>query len=520
MAVDKDKNILGLSIVLDETMKVIHRSLEEYTPALSPREIGTIKFVGEGIARVDGLPNVKSEELVRFPGGLLGMAYNLDPDEVGIILLDESEFLEAGDEAHPTGRVLDVPVGEALMGRVIDAVGRPLDEMGMIPVLERRPVERNAPAIMSRAPVNRPLQTGIKVIDSLIPIGRGQRELILGDRQTGKTAIAVDTIINQKSEDVICIYCGIGKQKSSIAKVIADLKRHDALERCIIVMTSGDDPPGLQYIAPYAATTIGEYFMEQGKDVLIVYDDLTWHARAYRELALLLRRPPGREAYPGDIFYIHARLLERSTQLKSEYGGGSLTALPIIETQAQNISAYIPTNLISITDGQIYLSPVLFQKGILPAVDVGKSVSRVGGKAQLAAYRSVANKLRLSYTQFQELEAFSRFSTRLDEATRKTIDHGRRVREVMKQVQYEPLKVEEQISILLATVEGFLDECSLEQIEEAEKLIRKVVTEEYPVLCEHINAGKKLEDEERQELLDAMRQEIAMKMDRNQDADK
>ncbi|HKJ46887.1 MAG TPA: alternate F1F0 ATPase, F1 subunit alpha [Balneolales bacterium] len=520
MTVDKDKNILGLSIVLDETIKVINRSLEGYKPDLSPREIGTIKFVGDGIVRVDGLPNVKSEELVRFPGGLLGMAYNLDPDEVGIILLDESEFLEAGDEAHPTGRVLDVPVGEALMGRVIDAAGRPLDEMGMIPVLERRPVERRAPAIMSRAPVNRPLQTGIKVIDSLIPIGRGQRELILGDRQTGKTAIAVDTIINQKADDVICIYCGIGKQKASIAKVIADLKRHDALERCIIVMTSGDDPPGLQYIAPYAATTIGEYFMEQGKDVLIVYDDLTWHARAYRELALLLRRPPGREAYPGDIFYIHARLLERSTQLKSEYGGGSLTALPIIETQAQNISAYIPTNLISITDGQIYLSPVLFQKGILPAVDVGKSVSRVGGKAQLAAYRAVANKLRLSYTQFQELEAFSRFSTRLDEATRKTIEHGRRVREVMKQVQYEPLKVEEQISILLATVDGLLDECSIEQIEEAEMLIRKVVTDEYSELCNRINAGKKLEDEDRQKLLNAMRQEIKKMMDKNQDADK
>ena len=505
----KVKNNDQLSFLLKEALNVVDKTLDDYKPKLSPKEIGTIKYVGEGIARVDGLPTVKSEELVRFPGGLLGMAFNLDPDEVGVILLDESEHLQAGDEAHPTGRVLDIPVGDALLGRVMDAVGRPLDEKGIIPTVDRLPVERPAPAIMNRAPVNRPLQTGIKVIDSLIPIGRGQRELILGDRQTGKTAIAIDTIINQKEEDVICIYCGIGKQKASIAKVIADLKKYDAIEYTILVITTGDDPPGLQFIAPYAATSIGEYFMEQGKDVLIVYDDLTWHARAYRELALLLRRPPGREAYPGDIFYIHARLLERSTQLKNEFGGGSLTALPIIETQAQNISAYIPTNLISITDGQIYLSPTLFRKGNLPAVDVGKSVSRVGGKAQLAAYRAVANKLRLSYTQFQELEAFSRFSTRLDEETRKTIEHGRKVREVLKQVQYEPQKVEEQIAVLLATVEGLFDDLIPEQIEEAETSIHNWIHSEFPELCERMNKGKKLEDEDRKKLLDSMRQLIA-----------
>lgn len=498
----KIKNNDRLSVLLNETLNVIDHSLNVFQPLLAPKEIGTIKFVGEGIARVDGLPTVKSEELVRFPGGRLGMAFNLDPEEVGIILLDESEQLEAGDEAHPTGRVLDVPVGEALLGRVIDAVGRPLDEKGIIPFSERHVVERTAPPIMNRAPVNRPLQTGIKAIDALIPIGRGQRELILGDRQTGKTAIAVDTIINQQDKDVICIYCGIGKQKASVAKVIADLKKYNALEYSIVLVTTGDDPAGLQFIAPYAATTIAEYFMEKGKDVLIVYDDLTWHARAYRELSLLLRRPPGREAYPGDIFYIHARLLERSTQLKNEYGGGSLTALPIIETQAQNISAYIPTNLISITDGQIYLSPTLFQKGILPAVDIGKSVSRVGGKAQLSAYRAVANKLRLSYTQFQELEAFSRFSTRLDEETRKIIEHGRKVREVLKQSQYEPLKVEDQIAILLGTVEGIVDSLEPEQIEKTENLIRELLSNEFPELCDQINKGKKLDDQNRKSLLE------------------
>jgi len=498
------KQSTQLSAILDEIHKVAGQTLDDFKPELTPKEIGTVKSVGEGIARVEGLPNVRSEELVRFPGGVMGLAYNLDLEEVGVILLDEAVHLEAGDEALPTGRVLDVPVGESMLGRVVDALGRPLDEQGMIRTTQRWQVERDAPEIMSRAPVNRPLQTGIKVIDATVPIGRGQRELILGDRQTGKTAIAVDTIINQATGDVVCIYCAVGKQKAAIARVIADLYKYDAMEYSIVVATSGDDPPGLQYIAPYAATSMGEYFMQLGRDVLIVYDDLTWHARAYRELALLLRRPPGREAYPGDIFYIHSRLLERSTQLKTELGGGSMTALPIIETQAQNISDYIPTNLISITDGQIFLSPDLFQKGMLPAVDVGKSVSRVGGKAQLPAYHRVTGQLKLSYSQFQELEAFARFGTGLEEDTRRRLEHGRRVREVLKQSQYEPIPVDEQIGILLATVEGLLDGMDDEAIEKAEIIIRKKIREEFEEIGRHIRNGDKLTDDEYKMLINSL----------------
>jgi F-type H+-transporting ATPase subunit alpha len=341
-----------------------------------------------------------------------------------------------------------------------------------------------------------PLQTGLKLIDALIPIGRGQRELIVGDRQTGKTAIAIDTMINQKDKGVLCIYCGIGKRGSAMAKVIADLRDNECLDYSIVMVTTEDDPPGLQFIAPYAATAIGEYFMAEGKDVLVVLDDLTRHARAYRELSLLLRRPPGREAFPGDIFYVHSRLLERATHLRDRLGGGSLTALPIVETEAQNISAYIPTNLISITDGQIYLSPDLFQKGILPAVDVGKSVSRVGGKTQLAAYRAVAGDLRLSYSQFEELEAFSRFGTRLDEDTKKTLERGRRVREILKQPQQEPMPVAEQIAALVAVNKGLLDAVAVEDVPGVEAEIRRRVREALPQVCQDIEAGKKLEDED------------------------
>ncbi len=349
------------------------------------------------MARVRGLPGVQAEELIRFPGGLLGLAFNLEPKEIGVVLLGPSQDLKAGSLAHRTKRILDVPVGNELLGRVVDAMGQPLDDRGPLRATQRRPVERSAPPIMHRAPVTEPLQTGIKAIDALLPIGRGQRELILGDRQTGKTAIALDTILNQQDTGAVCVYCAIGQRSSAVAKLIATLRRRDALRYCVVVVAPGDAPPGIQFVAPYAATAMAEFFLDRGEDVLIVYDDLTRHARAYRELSLLLRRPPGREAYPGDIFYIHSRLLERATHLRDKYGGGSLTALPIIETQAQNLSAYIPTNLISITDGQIYLSPDLFRKGILPAVDVGRSVSRVGGKAQLRCYRAVAGQLRLSY---------------------------------------------------------------------------------------------------------------------------
>jgi F-type H+-transporting ATPase subunit alpha len=409
-------------------------------------------------------------------------------------------------------------VGEGLIGRVVDPMGRPLDGPGPVGGGEHRPVEREAPAIMDRAPVTVPIQTGLKVIDALIPIGRGQRELILGDRQTGKTAIALDTIINQHDKDVLCVYCAVGQRSSSVAKLIEDLRKHDATEYCIIVVAEGEDPPGLQYIAPYAATTMAEYFFEQGRDVLIVYDDLTRHAQAYRELSLLLRRPPGREAFPGDIFYIHSRLLERATHLREELGGGSLSALPIVETEAQNMSAYIPTNIISITDGQIYLSPDLFQKGVLPAVDVGKSVSRVGGKTQLPAYRAVAGHLRLSYSQFEELETFARFGTRLDETTLHTLEHGRRIREVLKQSQYEPLSASEQIAVLLAAAEGLLDAIPPDEVAPASNRIRKAVSAGLSEVCAAIESGAKLNDEDRDRLLAVARDAVGEKDENHEEA--
>ncbi len=438
---------------------------------LVSREIGTITSVSTGIATVRGLPGVGFEELVRFPGDLFGIAFNVDQEEIGVILLGEYSHLHAGDEVTRTGRVMDVAVGEELLGRVIDPLGRPLDDKGPIASRMRLPIEREAKAIMDRSPVTVPLQTGIMVIDALIPVGRGQRELILGDRQTGKTAIAIDAILNQRGQNVICIYNAIGQRGSAVAQVIAELRERGAMEYSIVVVSEGGDAPGLTYIAPYAATSIAEHFMESGRDVLIVYDDLTQHARAYREISLLLRRPPGREAFPGDIFYIHSRLLERSTHLRPELGGGSITALPIVETEAQDISAYIPTNLISITDGQLYLSPSLFELGVLPAVDVAKSVSRVGGAAQLAAYRALAGSLKLAYSQFEELEDFSRFGTRLDEHTRKAIEHGRRIRACLKQSQFAALSVFEQIMLLHALTAGLFDEIPLERVAAAERAL-------------------------------------------------
>jgi F-type H+-transporting ATPase subunit alpha len=390
---------------LDRSFAAVAQARRTFAPALVPREVGTITQVTTGIARVSGLPGAGFDELLTFPGGLAGIAFNVDEHELGVVLLGEYWHLQAGDEVLRTGRVMDVAVGPELLGRVIDPLGRALDGLGPIDATTRLAVERPAAAIMDRAPVDVPLQTGLKVIDALIPVGRGQRELILGDRQTGKTAIALDTILNQRGQDVICVYCAIGQRASAVAKAVATLRDKGAMDYTVVVVTEGNQPPGLAYITPYAATSIAEYFMEAGRDVLIVYDDLTQHARAYRELSLLLRRPPGREAFPGDIFYIHSRLLERSTHLSPERGGGSLTALPIIETEAEDISAYIPTNLISITDGQIYLSPSLFELGVLPAVDVGKSVSRVGGKAQRGPFRAVAGDLKLAYAQFEELES-------------------------------------------------------------------------------------------------------------------
>lgn len=490
-----------LKAFLDGAFQTMDNVLARQEAELRDREIGIVKYVGYGIVRVGGLPNIRADELVLFPDNLKGLVFNIDPEEIGVILLGHSEGLDAGAEVRRTDRVLDVPVGESLIGRVVDALGRPLDNQGEIRTVKRMPVEREAPPVMARDPVTVPLQTGIKVIDALFPIGRGQRELIVGDRQTGKTAITLDAIINQADKDVLCIYCTIGKKASDTAKVIADLKQYNAMTYVTVVVATADDPPGLQFIAPYAATSMGEYFMAAGRDVLIIYDDLTCHARAYRELSLLLRRPPGREAFPGDIFYIHSRLLERSTHLRKEHGGGSLTSLPIVETEAQDISGYIPTNLISITDGQLYLSPRLFQKGILPAVDVGKSVSRVGGKAQLPAYRAVASDLRISHAQFEELETFSRFGTRLDEATRKVLERGWRVREILNQPQYKPIPVSEQIAALLAVTSGNFDGIAIEKIREAEGNLRKRVVKKHGDLCARIASGEKLGDSDRETLL-------------------
>jgi len=489
-----------LKRTLHRTFDVMGEALKSHQTRLDIQDVGTIRFVGPGVVRVGGLRGVRSRELLRFPGERLGMAFDVAPDITGVVLLDDSRDLEAGDEVRRTNRVLDIAVGDDLLGRVIDAQGRPLDNLVPIKSIRRLPVERPAHPIMDRLPVTVPLQTGLKVVDALIPIGRGQRELIVGDRQTGKTAIAVDAIINQKDGDVICIYCAVGKRASAAAKVIADLHQAGAMAYSMVMVATEEDPPGLQFVTPYAAMTVGEFFMEQGKDVLVVLDDLTRHARAYREMSLLLRRPPGREAFPGDIFYIHSRLLERSTHLCEELGGGSLSALPIVETEAQNISAYIPTNLISITDGQIYLSPDLFQKGILPAVDVGKSVSRVGGKTQLKAYRSVAGDLRLSYSQFEELEAFARFGTQLDEDTRKTLERGRRVREVLKQPQYAPMRVAEQIAVLVAVNEGVLDPLPPSEMARAQQRIREAVTEQEGELCRRIEQGEEIGQDQIQDL--------------------
>lgn len=485
-----------LEQLLDETFGALDRAIEASSPRLELREVGTITSVGQGVAWIAGLPGVRSEELILFPGGRLGMAFNLDEHRLAAVLLDESEQFRAGQEVRRSGRIMDVPVGESLLGRVFDPMGRPLDGRGEIDAENRQPVERAAPGIMDRAPVTVPLQTGIQAVDALIPIGRGQRELILGDRQTGKTAVAVDTIINQRDREVVSIYCAIGQRSSSVAKVISELRDHGALDNSIVVMATGEDPPGLNYVAPYAATTIAEYFMQQGRDALVVYDDLTRHARSYRELSLLLRRPPAREAYPGDIFYIHSRLLERSTHLREERGGGSLTALPIIETQAQNISSYIPTNLISITDGQIYLSPQLYREAVLPPVDVGKSVSRVGGKTQAPAYRAVAGDLRLAYSQFEELETFARFGVQLDEDTRRRLERGRRVREILKQPQYSPIPMAEQIMILVALNQGVFDSIAVPRIAQAKAAVRARGRDELSALFDQIDRGEQLAEED------------------------
>ncbi len=486
---------------LDSVFDELRDACTTYSPSLVPEEIGIITSLSTGIATISGLPNLGNEELVSFKDDRLGLAFNVDEGEVGLILLCDYQDLHVGDEVRRTGRVMDIGVGNGLLGRVLDPLGRPID--GKPPPLteHRLPVERPAPAIMDRAPVSVPLQTGLKVVDAMIPIGRGQRELILGDRQTGKTAIATDTILNQRGQNVVCVYCAIGQRASSVAKVIANLEEKGAMEYTVVVVAEGNNAPGLVYITPYAATSIAEYFMEQGRDVLIVYDDLTQHAQAYRELSLLLRRPPGREAYPGDIFYIHSRMLERSTHLIKDLGGGSLTALPIIETDAQDISAYIPTNLISITDGQIYLSPTLFELGVLPAVDVALSVSRVGSQAQKPAYRAVAGDLKLAYSQFEELETFAKFGTHLDDATQKTIDHGQRIRACLKQPQSQPLPVAQQIVVLIALQAGLFDQVPLDKVADGEGALQKALKTLPKDVAGRLMSEDKLSDEDRKTIV-------------------
>lgn len=451
----------------------LKKQIAGFEHEVAREEIGTVLEVGDGVARVSGLTNVLSQEMVEFETAtsetIVGVVLNLEEDEVGVMLLSETGSLKEGDVVKRTKRILSVPVADTVVGRVVDALGLPIDGKGAIEAMKHYPMEKIAPGVITRKSVNQPIQTGIKAIDALIPVGRGQRELIIGDRQTGKTAIAIDTIINQKGQDIICIYVAIGQKESKVARIVAELEKAGAMAYTTVVVAGASDPAALSYLAPYAGCAIGEYFMDQGKDVLVIYDDLSKHAWAYRQISLILRRPPGREAYPGDIFYVHSRLLERSAKLSDEFGGGSLTALPIIETQAGDVSAYIPTNVISITDGQIYLESDLFYKGIRPALNVGLSVSRVGSSAQIKAMKQVAGTLRLDLAQFRELEAFSQFGSDLDEKTRSLIERGRRATELLKQPQYAPLAVEREVAILYALTRGHLDDVLVEDLSKFEQ---------------------------------------------------
>ena len=484
----------------------LKQQIEAFEAPLQAVDVGTVTEVGDGIARADGLAGVMASELVEFspkPGraeSIMGLAFNLEADNVGIIIMGEYTSIEEGDTVRGTGRIVSVPVGDGLVGRVVNALGEPVDGKGPIATTQHRPIERIAPNVVTRQSVDTPVQTGVKAIDSMIPIGRGQRELIIGDRQTGKTALAIDTIINQRGKDLVCIYVAIGQKLAQIAQVVATLEEFDAMAHTIVVLASASDPATLQYIAPYAGCAMGEEFMEHGKDALIIYDDLTKHAWAYRQVSLLLRRPPGREAYPGDVFYLHSRLLERAAKLHPDYGGGSLTALPIIETQAGDVSAYIPTNVISITDGQIFLESDLFYAGIRPAVNSGISVSRVGGAAQAMNMRQVAGRLRLDMASFRELAAFAQFGSDLDEVTRKQLDRGLRVQEVLKQGQYEPWALTDQVLVFYAVTNGFMDDVELRQVSGFEQALVRYMRDGRPELISVLDTGAKLSDEQREAL--------------------
>lgn len=478
----------------EEISAVIKEQIKNYKNQLEISDFGTVIQVGDGIARVYGLENCMSGELLEFPGNTYGMAMNLEEDNVGVVIMGSDREIKEGDIVKPTGKVAEVPVGDAMMGRVVNALGQPIDGKGPIVSNESRPIEYPAPGVLQRKSVNQPLQTGIKAIDSMIPIGRGQRELIIGDRQTGKTAIAIDTILNQKGEDVICIYVAIGQKKSTVAQLVQNLEDKGAMDYTIVVSATASDVAPLQYIAPYAGCAIGEYFMYQGKDVLIVYDDLSKHAVAYRAMSLLLRRPPGREAYPGDVFYLHSRLLERAAKLSDELGGGSITALPIIETQAGDVSAYIPTNVISITDGQIYLETELFFTGQRPAVNAGISVSRVGGNAQIKAMKKVASSVKLELAQYRELASFSQFGSDVDADTKARLDHGQVLMEILKQPQYQPIPVEKQVMIIYAAVNHVLDDIEVEQVKEFEHKLFEFMDTQYPQVGKAIRSEGVISD--------------------------
>ncbi|MBM4462122.1 MAG: F0F1 ATP synthase subunit alpha [Chloroflexi bacterium] len=480
----------------EDIVSIIKQQIEQFGTQVAMVDVGTVVEVADGLAHIHGLSGVRYNELLEFPKGIIGIALNLEEDSVGAVVLGDCSEIKEGDEVRCTGRILEVPVGEGLIGRVIDPLGRPLDGKGTIRYQKTRPLERVAPNVVLRAPVSVPVQTGIKAIDSMIPIGRGQRELIIGDRFTGKSAICVDTIINQKGGDLICIYAAIGQKTSKVAQVVATLEPYGAMQHTIVVSANASDPAPLQYLCPYAACAVGEEFMELGKDALVIYDDLSKHAWSYRQISLLLRRPPGREAYPGDIFYLHSRLLERAAKLSSEHGGGSLTALPIIETQLGDLSAYIPTNVISITDGQIYLETDLFNSGIRPAMNVGLSVSRVGGSAQTKAMRKVAGRVRLELAQYRELAAFAQFGTAdLDKATRAQLERGQRITEVLKQPQYSPMSLEKEVTILYAVTNGYLDDVPLDKIASFENSLHRFMETNHPEIGKDIAKTKDLRPE-------------------------
>ncbi|HEX9117701.1 MAG TPA: F0F1 ATP synthase subunit alpha [Anaerolineae bacterium] len=494
-----------MAVRTDDLIAQLKQQILSYeAPARQMVEVGSVLSVGDGIARASGLAHVQMSELVEFPSGTMGMVFNLERDNVGIIILGEYRDIEEGDLVTATGRQVSVPVGDALIGRVVNALGQPIDGKGALATDRLRPVERIAPGVAARKGVDTPVQTGIVAIDSMIPIGRGQRELIIGDRQTGKTALAIDTIINQKGKDLICIYVAIGQRQAQVAQVVATLEQYGALEHTVIVVASASDSAAMQYIAPYAGCAMGEEFMEHGKDALIVYDDLSKHAWAYRQVSLLMRRPPGREAYPGDVFYLHSRLLERAAKLNPEHGGGSLTALPIIETQAGDVSAYVPTNVISITDGQIYLESDLFYAGIRPAVNVGLSVSRVGSAAQIKAMKQVAGQLRLQLAQFRALAAFAQFASDLDKYTRNQLDLGQRLTELLKQPQYEPQPVEEQVMSIFAATNHAVDDVAVDKVKAWQAAFLRFMGQRYPDLSRTIATEKALSDGTKEKLKQAI----------------